>query len=109
MAAHRAGNEAAGEVQRVSEVAAVVAVGAKRACHRPCFVTAMHRRSAEEGVQTSNLILMKTNLILALLTLVTAAVLASCSAGGSANVRGSGIGSASASVSGSGSISDDRR
>jgi hypothetical protein len=85
----------------------VVAVGTERARHRPCFVTATCRRSAEEGVQTSKLILMKTNLILALLTLVTAAVLASCSAGGSANVRGSGIGSAS--VSGSGSISDDRR
>ncbi|MDZ4403641.1 hypothetical protein [Prosthecobacter sp.] len=50
---------------------------------------------------------MKTHVLLSIITLLTAAVLSSCSGGGSASVRGSGIGSAS--VSGSGSISDDRR
>ena len=49
---------------------------------------------------------MKTT-ILTLFALLTTAMLVSCSAGGSANVSGSGIGSAS--LGGSGSISRDRR
>lgn len=70
------------------------------------FLTSGRRNDAYASANLNPNTSMKTT-ILTLFALLTTAMLVSCSAGGSANVSGSGIGSAS--LGGSGSISRDRR